>query len=269
MVLRDPARSRTIAGAVVLDVDSARATRDAPAALVSPLGPRLLAGHGWLARSDLERLADLDPGGADALATDMLDSGTAHAVGEWIVATTELDDLRARVRAEVLAHHERSPHSSGIEIGALATMLRIDTDRLRAALVGTAGVVVDQGTVRDTEQRTRASDTDAARALVAELDATPFAPPAPSDLALARALVREGTLVDVDGVVFTASAVELAWASICAAFATRDSITVGEAREILGSSRKYVVPLLSRFDAEGVTRRRGDVRVPGPRADQL
>jgi hypothetical protein len=47
-------------------------------------------------------------------------------------------------------------------------------------------------------------------------------------------------------------------------------MSVGEAREILGrSSRKYVVPLLSRFDAEGVTRRRGDVRIRGPRADQL
>lgn len=269
MVLRDPARSRTIAGAVVLDVDSACAARGAPAALALPLGPRLLAGHGWLTRSDLERLGDLDPADADALATEMLDSGTAHAVGGWIVATTELDDLRARVRVEVLAHHERAPHASGIEIGALATTLRIDADRLRAVLVDTAGVVVDQGMVSDAERRTRASDTDAARALVAELDATPFSPPAPSDPTLARALVREGTLVDVDGVVFTASAVELARASICAAFATRDSITVGEAREILGSSRKYVVPLLTRFDAEGVTRRRGDVRVPGPRADQL
>jgi selenocysteine-specific elongation factor len=269
MVLRDPARSRTVAGAVVLDLDSACAARDAPVALASEVGPRLLAGHPWLTRPDLERLADLDPARADALAGEMLDSGVAHAVGNWIVATSLLDDLRTRAGVEVRAHHERSPHAAGIELTALAATLHVDTDRMRAALAGAAEVVVDQGMVRDAARRARASDTDAARALVAELDATPFSPPAPSDLSLARALVREGTLVDVEGIVFTASAVDLARTSIRSALATRDSITVGDARELLGSSRKYVVPLLSRFDAEGVTRRRGDVRVPGPRADQL
>ncbi len=269
MVLRDPARSRAVAGAVILDVDSVCAARDASAALASPLGPRLLAGHGWLSRPDLERLADLDATHADALAAGMLESGAARTVGEWIVSAAVLAELQDRARVEVLAHHERSPHAAGIEVGSLATTLRIDADRLRAALVDTAGVAIDQGMVRDAARRARASDTDAARALVAALDASPFSPPAPTDLALTRALVREGTLVDIDGIVFTSSAVDLARASICAAFADHDSITVAEARELLESSRKYVVPLLSRFDAEGVTRRRGDVRVPGPRAGQL
>jgi selenocysteine-specific elongation factor len=35
-------------------------------------------------------------------------------------------------------------------------------------------------------------------------------------------------------------------------------------RELLGSSRKYVVPLLAHFDADGTTRRMGDARVAGP-----
>jgi selenocysteine-specific elongation factor len=42
---------------------------------------------------------------------------------------------------------------------------------------------------------------------------------------------------------------------------------VADARELLGSSRKFVVPLLERFDREGFTRRRGDVRIGGPRLD--
>ena len=41
---------------------------------------------------------------------------------------------------------------------------------------------------------------------------------------------------------------------------------VGDARDLLASSRKYVVPLLEHFDREGVTRRRGDVRIAGPNA---
>jgi selenocysteine-specific elongation factor len=42
-------------------------------------------------------------------------------------------------------------------------------------------------------------------------------------------------------------------------------LTVSQARDLLGSSRKYVLAVLAHFDAEGVTRRRGDERVPGPR----
>ena len=53
------------------------------------------------------------------------------------------------------------------------------------------------------------------------------------------------------------------------ALSERGSISVAEVRELLASSRKYVVPLLEQFDREGLTRRRGDVRVAGPRIDQL
>jgi selenocysteine-specific elongation factor len=269
MVLRDPARSRTIAGAVVLDVESTCPASGASAALVLPLGPRLLAGHGWLRRPDLERLADLDAARAAELAEAMITSGTADAVGDWVVAAATLAEVRSRSRAAVVDHHERSPHSPGLELGALAATLGIDGERLLAALGDADGLVVEHGSVRDAGRRARASDSDAARALVAELDTTPFSPPAPTDVPLTRALVREGTLVDVDGIVFTATAVDRARELIRDAFATRDAISVGDAREILGSSRKYVVPLLTRFDAEGVTRRRGDARVRGPRISQL
>jgi selenocysteine-specific elongation factor len=268
MILRDPARSRTVAGAVVLDVGSGCSPTAAVTALALPLGPRLLAGHGWLRRADLERLADLESASAAALADGMIASGAALALGDWIAATDMVSDLRTDARDAVLEHHERSPHSPGLELSAIATAMRVDGDRLLAALRDADGLVVDQGVVRDAHRRASVSESETARALVAGLDATPFAPPAPSNVPLARALVREGTLVDLDGIVFTAAAVDRARALIGAAFATRDAISVGDAREILGSSRKYVVPLLSRFDAEGVTRRRGDARVPGPRLTQ-
>ncbi|MFI5054120.1 MAG: SelB C-terminal domain-containing protein, partial [Acidimicrobiia bacterium] len=77
---------------------------------------------------------------------------------------------------------------------------------------------------------------------------------------------REGTLVDIEGIVFTTAAVDRARELIATAVNDGDELTIADAREILGTSRKYVVPLLGRFDAEGVTRRRGDARVAGPRA---
>ena len=44
-----------------------------------------------------------------------------------------------------------------------------------------------------------------------------------------------------------------------------EGVTVSEVREALGCSRKYALPLLNRLDRTGVTRRRDDVRIAGPR----
>jgi selenocysteine-specific elongation factor len=41
----------------------------------------------------------------------------------------------------------------------------------------------------------------------------------------------------------------------------KGSLSVGEFRDLTGSSRKFVVPLLEYFDRLGLTRRVGDVRV--------
>ena len=44
-----------------------------------------------------------------------------------------------------------------------------------------------------------------------------------------------------------------------------DGFTVAQARAALGTSRRYALPLLAELDSLGVTRRHGDVRVPGRR----
>jgi selenocysteine-specific elongation factor len=44
-----------------------------------------------------------------------------------------------------------------------------------------------------------------------------------------------------------------------------EGITVAAIRDALGTTRKFVVPLVGLLDAAGVTRRRGDLRIPGPR----
>jgi len=74
-------------------------------------------------------------------------------------------------------------------------------------------------------------------------------------------------LVDRDDVVkispelvFHPSAIIEAEAKLRAYLAEHGSITVAEFRDLIGSSRKYVVPLVEYFDSKRVTRRVGDVR---------
>ena len=70
--------------------------------------------------------------------------------------------------------------------------------------------------------------------------------------------------MDLDGVVFSAAALEAARVALIEALRDRGHLTVADVRDVLGSTRKYVLPICGWLDRQGVTRRRGDERVPGP-----
>jgi selenocysteine-specific elongation factor len=261
MVLRSSARQTTVAGAEVLDVEPARRTVDAQVRLARPLAARVMDAHPWATADELVPLH-----GREDAAAAVVEEGHAVRVGAWLVAPAALTSVRGR--AVQLA---RTGGATGVTLAAVAAACGLDVGRVRAALAGEPAVVVDHDVVRDA---TRAAVTDdpAARALLDALAAAPFNPPAPAEVGappdLVRALVRAGRVVDVDGVVLHAGALDEARRRIARAVLERGTLTIADARDLLGSTRKYVVPIMKRMDAEGVTRRRGDDRVPGPRARQ-
>jgi selenocysteine-specific elongation factor len=195
-----------------------------------PLVERVFGARPWCTPAEFARLS----GGADPEG--------ALTVGQWLVLPAELERVRTCASGRT--------RDSVTEVAAACS---VSVVQLRAAGVDLS---VD--------------DDPEARDLLAALDKDPFSPPAPSEIgaspALVRALVRAGRLVDVDGVIFTADAVAAARQLIAQTVVARGAITVADARDVLHSTRKYVLPLLNRMDADGVTRRQGDQRIPGPRA---
>jgi selenocysteine-specific elongation factor len=71
--------------------------------------------------------------------------------------------------------------------------------------------------------------------------------------------------VEQDGVYFAPSAVDDACVLIAGLLDGTDGVTVADIRDALGNTRKHVLPLLAHLDATGRTRRRGDLRIAGPR----
>lgn len=118
-------------------------------------------------------------------------------------------------------------------------------------------------------------------ALLAELLAARFQPPAPGQIAalagknpkrvkeLINLAVAKGKLVRIADDVWLH---ESCWRELCAivtgAIRQRGGVTVADIRTLLDSSRKYVVPIAEHLDAQGVTRRVGDNRVLGPHAEE-
>lgn len=77
-----------------------------------------------------------------------------------------------------------------------------------------------------------------------------------------RYLENAGEIIPVgEDLFFHVDAVNEAKKLVGEYIACHGKITVGEARDLLGSSRKFVVPLLEYFDAVGFTERKGNVRV--------
>jgi selenocysteine-specific elongation factor len=83
-------------------------------------------------------------------------------------------------------------------------------------------------------------------------------------------LVRRGHLVARDGLHFHPATIDAA-ADVAARLLRSDpeGFTVAQFRDATGASRKYALPLVAELDARGVTRRRDDLRIAGPRLPQL
>ena len=245
-VLRDAGRSATIGGGMILDVAPVlRPSKASPDRSVD----RVVAERGWVDVDLLERLTG--------------ERRTATVASRWVVDPAALEGATAVLRARVL---DAGP--LGMDVGEL-------DERSRAVLgelVRAGDVTLDGGRAVGA---THAASGRAAAALAGHpflqaLEASPFAPPDPAALGVDRSelghLVRSGLVVERDGHYFSADAVARA-ADVVAALLREnpDGVTVSSVRTALGSTRKHVVPLLALLDARGVTRRRGDLRIGGPR----
>ena len=104
---------------------------------------------------------------------------------------------------------------------------------------------------------------DIARYLNA-LSITPFSPPAGANIEaeLFNYLLEDGQIVRTSPeAVFTAQAYNDMVSQVVAALKAQGTVTVGQVRDMLGTSRKYVLGLLEYMDQQRITRRIGDERV--------
>lgn len=233
-VLRESGRDETVGGGEILDVAPVRrASRARPDRSVD----RVVAERGWIEPAELDRLTGVR---------------RPPDVGRWVVDPTARAQAIAALRARVEA-----AGAAGVELGAL-------DERQRALLDALDGIVVADGRVRAAE----AADPLADHPAVAALAAGGLRPDAPVGIAPAdlRALQRRGVLVERDGVWFHTTAIDAAAALVSRLLAADPGgFTVAELRQAADTTRKYALPLANELDARGITRRRGDRRIAGPR----
>ncbi len=78
----------------------------------------------------------------------------------------------------------------------------------------------------------------------------------------ARDLLRLGFLVSLDGnIILEKTVYEDLKSKVMALFSGRDKITIPEAKDATGLSRKFIIPLLNRIESDGLIKRIGDFRI--------
>jgi selenocysteine-specific elongation factor len=240
-ILRESGRGETVGGGEILDVDpTLPASRARPDRSVD----RVVAERGWVTTTDLLLLTgrEVEP-----------------SLGQWVVDPAALREARDTQLEAV-----RSGGPLGLDIAALD-----ERDRAVLEVLGNDGdieIEAGRATVAG------ASDPLADHPYPAQLGASLFTPPPPDgvDAGELRELVRRGDVMVAEGIHFAPDALDEA-ARIVARLLqeTPDGVTVSQIREGMTTSRKYAMPLISQLDATGVTRRRDNVRIAGPRLPEV
>jgi selenocysteine-specific elongation factor len=235
-VLREFGRDETVGGGEILDVEPVLpASKAAPDRSIE----RVVRERGWVSVDRLELL---------------IGERVTPTIGTWVVAPETLGAARTELLARVA---EAGP--TGLDVGTL-------DERQRAVLDVLDGVVVDAGRAR----AAGSVDPYVDHPFVELVRAGWFGPPDPDPAVVSRndvrELVRRGLLIERDGLLFHPDAVSAAAQVAARLLAARpQGYTVAEFRDALGVTRKYAVPLAAVLDASGVTRRREDLRIAGPR----
>jgi selenocysteine-specific elongation factor len=279
-VLREVGRQQTVAGGEVLDTDPLARPGPDPAARLQAraradrpeLAWRLVADRGVVLAREVPVLCGVP-------AEEATRRGAVPVDG-WLASPEVLAEAESRLSEALRELHRTHPLRPGLEVGEVRALLGrvrpgLSDPGLGDALVThlvAAGRLAREGTaVRLPEHRpSTAGRADADRLVAAVREAEPT-PPTVRELAaagfsgeLVRAVCADGRLVRVSPDLVVTPELLARAEQVVRDRGRPPGITVSAFREALGTSRKYALPILEYFDARGLTRRQGDVRVLRP-----
>ncbi|MFQ3315342.1 MAG: selenocysteine-specific elongation factor [Candidatus Poriferisodalaceae bacterium] len=233
-ILREFGRDETVGGGIILDVDpQLKASESAPDLTTD----RVISERKWVKADELERLTGekRDP-----------------ILGNWIALPETIEQLRLTVYELV-----DKAGATGLDIAQL-------DERQRLILPTLSDITVADGRARQAELANVLDN----HPIISQLQNNLFSPELPDDFHRdeLRQLVQKGLVIQSEGIFFSASAIDLAATLLANLFSSKpQGVTVAEIRDALGTTRKFALPLCAHFDRTGITRRRDDLRLPGPR----
>jgi selenocysteine-specific elongation factor len=283
-VLRDPSERQTLAGGVILDVQTGRKRFREPAQRAflaarakSPNDPFVAV------RSELRRDGAREDD--DLLFRSNFSADEISGAIEQLIATTELvrhseivaettwwAKSRRRVVDAISREHAKHPQLAGVDLAQLRSEVPDIAPKVFDAVIvdlGRDGYTKTGNLIKRSEHRAAlppdlAEAANRIRHLISE---KPFDPPARKQIApdasnrqALKFLIEHGEVIEVADVVLSKDAFTRMKAVIADFITKNGPATVSQLRQALGTSRRVIVPLLELLDRHGFTRRVGDDR---------
>ena len=278
-VIRRPSPSETLGGGTVADISGGRLRRREAVAVLERVARHRFCDSSPRSTSrgteEAGTRSGLNASERDTAARELVEAGRAVPLADALVAHDSFEALATRVERTLGATHRRSPLRAGAPREEVRSSLDLSPKRFNAFVerLTRDGRIVERGSalalVGHTPTLTAGQESTWSRARAA-LEREPLQPPSPStleseyglDRELVAALAERGDVVRIGTeAVFLPEAVTRFAEAVVTELVANGTITVARARDLTGSSRKHVLPLLGFLDDRGLTRRSGDDRI--------
>ena len=248
-------------------------------------GTGRLGNYGGRELPGLARLVSMPVAGVASALAGLAERGQVTAAGDFYFAIAQWRRLVDDARWLVEEFHRQFPLRAGMPreewrsrlqlapreaADTLARLLQdgalVESHSGRGAFVALPGHVVNL----------TPSQREAVDQMLARFRAEPFAPPTRPEVEdalgaeVTALLIERGTLVRLnDAALLDREAYVEALQRMVAHLRTHETLTVADARDLLGTTRKYILALFEHTDGRRYTMRRGDDRVLGPQAAEV
>ena len=198
-------------------------------------------------------------------------------IGARIFDRAYRDELVSSLAEAVAQHHQRNPLDAGVLLQTIRARVvgrsELLDDAVRTAVISGHLETIENGLVRRTGWRPTLSNdqTDLKATLAGALRTAGPEPPSlgelsaahgPSVVPIIRMLEREGTIVPVESDrYYDAGALTALVDRLRNGMIGGREYTPSELRDVIGLSRKYLIPFLEYCDRRGITERRSTGRV--------
>ena len=214
----------------------------------------------------------------------LLDSGKIYKYSQTLIHGDTYKALKERIIDALERFHKNNPLKTGMSKGVLRGLFGIKPELFDGILSITDDVVVEKDVVRLKEFKVTVTGgfQELKKDILNLMQQKRFQPPTKNELAqyfgikekeiddILRLMTEEGELVRLtDSIYLRTEDYRTMIDRIKDFYNNNDAMTVGQFRDLLGTSRKYALPFLEYLDSNRFTLRVGDVRKIHPSFKKL
>lgn len=284
-ILRLPSPQITVGGGIVLDVfPKVRKRKDEE--LISDLQTRLkqnpselilseLKKEGLISKKEILRSSNFSREEIQANLEKLQEQGKLFSTGEFVADFTRWKQASEQIVSKVEETHRKFPFKIGAKMAGLPDRLRIGQslfDHTIRQLIADKRIVQQGIYLRLPTYRPALSDKqkELSQKIMQKFASSPQSPPTKEEIQklgedyqeVLSFLTESGALVELkEGILFRTDDFERIKGQVVDFIKKHGEATVSQLREHIGTTRKYMVPIVEKLDKTGVTHREGDKRV--------